>query len=336
MQLSDFKFDLPQELIAQYPLRQRDQARLLVVDRKTQSITHDIFKNLNRYLPKKSILVLNESKVVPARLFGHKERSGGAVEIFLLKKLSDGYSFEALLRPRPRIKDGDKIMLNGSGLYAYVENKEQGIVRFNKKNITRYLSRIGHIPLPPYIHRDDEPLDKEYYQTVYAKNAGSVASPTAGLHFTESLLARLAQAGHSIQKLTLHVNYSTFKPVVETDIRNHTMHPEEYSISRKAFSAIAQGKTEKRSIVAVGTTSCRTLEAIAATKKLKGSTDLFVYPGYTFKMVDCLITNFHLPLSTLLMLVSAFGGYDLVLRAYQEAVKEKYRFYSYGDGMLIL
>ncbi len=336
MKLSDFKYDLPLELIAQYPLPQRDQARLLVIDRKSGTIRHSIFSSLNEFLPSQSVLVLNNSRVIPARLLGHKERSGGEVEIFLLKKLSDGYSFEALMKPLKRIKPGDKIIFNGSGIYAYIEDKDKGIVRFNKKNIFRYLNRIGHVPLPPYIHRPDEPLDRDYYQTVYAKNLGSVASPTAGLHFTKKLLSDLVRAGHTIAKVTLHVNYGTFKPVIEDDITRHQMHSEEYAVSNKTFRAIQDARVQGRKIVAVGTTSCRTLETVNQTHQLKGNTNLFVYPGYSFRMVDCLLTNFHLPVTTLLMLVCAFGGQDLVLKAYKEAVKEQYRFYSYGDCMLIV
>lgn len=336
MKLQDFKYELPKELIAQFPLEQRDQARLLIVDRAKQTITHDIFSNLGKYLPPNSILVLNDSKVIPARLFGKREKTGGKVEIFLLNRLSDGYSFEALIRPLKRLNIDEKIIFNGNGIYARLKDAQKRIVRFNIKNITRHLEKIGHVPLPPYIKRTDEPLDRDYYQTVYAKKRGSVASPTAGLHFTKALLENLQREGRSFQKVTLHINYATFKQIEEDDIVKHKMHFEDYVISRKAFEAIQKAKQEGRKIVAVGTTSCRVLETSAATGRLKGRTDLFIYPGYSFQMTDSLVTNFHLPCSTLFVLVCAFAGRDFIMEAYQEAIAKKYRFYSYGDAMLII
>lgn len=336
MNIDDFHYDLPEALIAQEPLRQRDQARLMVIDRAAGSIKHDIFKNIGQYLPQKSCVVLNDSKVIPARLQGRRQPHGGAVEIFLLKRLSDGYSFEALLRPQRRLKNDERIIFNGGKLVAQIKDRDNRIVRFNRKNITGYLNKIGHIPLPPYIKRRDNAADRTYYQTVYAQKPGSVASPTAGLHFTGRLLKRMKQAGHAIEQVTLHVNYATFKPVEERDITKHQMHTEEYSVAQKTFAALNKAKQEGRKIVAVGTTSCRVIETVAASGTLKGETDIFIYPGCRFRMTDILVTNFHLPFSTLLMLVYAFGTTELIKRAYQEAIKQKYRFYSYGDAMIII
>ncbi len=336
MKLEDFNYQLPEELIAQYPLHRRDKARLMVIDRKKKKISHDQFSNIREHLPEKSCIVLNDSKVVPARLLGRREHSGGKVEVFLLKRLSDGYSYEALLRPLRRLRNNDKIIFNGGDLIAKIKDKENRIVRFNKRNITEELEKIGHIPLPPYIKRSDRAADRKYYQTVYAQNAGSVASPTAGLHFTNRLLKGIEKDGHTIKKVTLHINYATFKPVEEADITKHKMHVEDYSVTKKAFHAVKRAKEGGRKIVAVGTTSCRVLESVAASDQLKGNTDIFMYPGFRFKMVDILLTNFHLPLSTLLMLVYAFGTKDLMVKAYREAIKRKYRFFSYGDAMLII
>jgi len=336
MKLIDFQYHLPEELIAQYPLEKREDARLMVVDRKTEKITHDMFSNLIRYLPPASVIVLNDSKVVPARLLGKREKTGGAVEVFLLNKLSDGYSYRALLRPLKRIKIDEKIIFDGGRLHARLKDVPNRVVRFNKRNIIGYLKKIGHMPLPPYIKRPDEPLDREYYQTVFARHEGSVASPTAGLHFTNPLLSELKVKGHKVKKVTLHINYATFNPVKVEDITQHPMHTEVYAVSPRVWQALRTAKERGRKIVTVGTTSCRTLEAVAQSGKLKGETDIFIYPGFHFQMTDVLLTNFHFPRSTLLMLVCAFGTRDLVMKAYAEAVREKYRFYSYGDCMLIV
>ncbi|MBF0571507.1 MAG: tRNA preQ1(34) S-adenosylmethionine ribosyltransferase-isomerase QueA [Candidatus Omnitrophica bacterium] len=332
--LQSYFYQLPDELIAQEPVAKRDSARLLVINRAQEKIVHDTFNHLNDYLPCNSHLIVNNSKVIPARLLGHRS-SGGTVEIFLLNSLEDGYSFEVLLRPLKKIREGETIDL-GLGINATLENKEKRIVRFNKRNIIRHLKEVGHIPLPPYIKRPDIPRDREDYQTVYAKQPGSVASPTAGLHFTKGLIKNLKAQGHRFFELTLHINYGTFKPVECDDIRLHPMHTEHYSIKPAVYKSILKAKKDSKKIVAVGTTSCRVLESSAHSKVYAGSTDMFIFPGYKFQMVDALITNFHLPYSTLLMLVCAFGGYDLVMQAYQEAIKERYRFYSYGDGMLII
>ncbi len=336
MKLQDFEYDLPRELIAQRPLERRDQARLMVIDRKNQKISHDIFARVADYLPKESVLVLNDSKVIAARLFGKREATGGKVEIFLLNRLSDGVSFEALIHPLKKLKIGEKIIFNNNGIFARLKDAQKKIVRFNKRNIFEHLEEIGHVPLPPYIKRADDFSDREYYQTVYADREGSVASPTAGLHFTKELLSALKDAGHGILTVTLHINYATFRPVKENDITRHHMHFESYSVSKKIFDAIKKARDQKKKIVAVGTSSCRTLEAAAQTGKLKGKTNLFIYPGFQFQMADILLTNFHTPASTLLMLVSAFAGQDFIKKAYREAIEKRYRFFSYGDAMLIL
>lgn len=333
-QLESYAYHLPCGLIAQEPCSYRDHARLMVIDRLTGTIRHDTFNHLEKYMPKDSLLVVNNSRVVPARLLGHK-LTGAAVEIFLLTPLEDGYSFEVLLRPLKKIREGESMDFS-HGISAILTDKEKRVVRFNKKNIVRHLQEVGHIPLPPYIKRPDTLQDREDYQTVYAKKPGSVASPTAGLHFTKGLIKELKAQGHGFLELTLHINYGTFKPVECADIRAHAMHTEHYSLKPSVYQGILQAKKKSRPVVAVGTTSCRVLESVAQNGILEGSSNIFIYPGFNFKMTDALITNFHLPYSTLLMLVCAFGGYDLVMRAYHEAIQERYRFYSYGDAMLIL
>ena len=332
--LESYSYELPLELIAQEPAAKRDDARLLIINRQKDSIIHDTFKNLNAYLPKDSNLIINNSKVIAARLLGQRS-TGGAVEVFLLNPLNDGYSFEVLIKPLKKIKQGEAINFGG-GITGVLENKNERIVRFNQKDLINHLKDIGHIPLPPYIKRQDTPEDHQDYQTVYAKSLGSVAAPTAGLHFTDELIKKLKKEGQQFFELTLHINYGTFKPVECEDIRKHPMHTEHYSIKALAFESIRKARQDSQAIVAVGTTSCRVLESVALNDKLEGSTNIFIYPGFKFQMVDHLITNFHLPHSTLLMLVCAFGGYDLMMKTYQEAIKERYRFYSYGDAMLIL
>ena len=339
MKVSEFDFDLPRKLIAQYPLEKRDQARLMVIDRQKQAISHDIFANMEKYLPPGSCVVLNDSKVIPARLLGRREKTPGKVEVFLLKKLAhgDGRFYETLIRPLNRLNLNEKIQFNGGSLTAEIIDIKKRIVRFNRQDVAAQLKKHGHMPLPPYIKRADEPLDHKYYQTVYARKPGSVASPTAGLHFTPALLNALRKKGHGIEPVTLHVNLATFRMVEAEDITRHQMHTEEYSLTQKSFNAIRQAKMRGSNIVAVGTTSSRVLETLAKDSSLlTGETDIFIYPGYTFRAVDILITNFHLPRSTLLMLVYAFGGIKLMKEAYARAIRGKYRFYSYGDAMIIL
>lgn len=334
--LQSYNYVVPESLIAQEPLRTRGDARLLIIHRQTGKINHDYFRNLSDYIPKDSCIVLNDSKVVPARLFGHKERSAGNVEIFLLKKLKDGYCYEALLRPLKKIKQDDKIIFKGSNVTATIINKENRIIKFNRKDINQFLSSNGHMPLPPYIKRADERIDKTYYQTVFAKRKGSVAAPTAGLHFTNAQLKQLKCAGHAVEYVTLHVNYATFKPVEESNICKHVMHSEEYEMKKNVYKEILKAKNAGRKVVSVGTTSCRVIESVGQTNNLKGQTGLFIYPGFKFQLTDILITNFHFPCSSLLMLVYAFGGFDLMKKAYALAVKCKYRFFSYGDAMIII
>jgi len=333
MELKEFAYDLPEALIAQKPLAKRDQSQLLIIHRKSRQFNFDIFSNVGDYLPKKSLIVFNNSKVIPARLYGRKKSGTGKVEIFLLKALSD-YTYEVLMRPMKRLKDGDEIEIENSTLVAAIVDKDKKIVRFNRKQLN--LEKIGHMPLPPYIKRSATSEDKIDYQTVYAKKKGSVAAPTAGLHFTKSLISKLQSQEHQTAEVTLHVNYATFKPVEEEYIENHQMHFEDYSLSRDSFKMIKDQKKKNQKIVAVGTTSCRVLESLARSKNLSGSTNLFIYPGYQFQYVDTLITNFHLPYSTLLMLVSAFSSRDLIFKAYEEAKNRNFRFFSYGDAMLII
>lgn len=329
--LSSYDYHLPENFIAQYPLEKRDQAKLMVINRQENTIYHDIFSNLNAWLPQKSLMVLNDSKVIAARLIGNKKDTQGEVEVFLLNSKDDDQTFEVLLRPFKRIKEG-QIIDFGKGLEAVIVNRDKRLVRFNQSDVLNVIASQGHIPLPPYIKREDEASDHINYQTVYAKHLGSVAAPTAGLHFTDDLMTQLKTNGHDFSKVTLHINYGTFKPVETDDIRNHPMHEEFYQVDPKEYERIKQ----HRPIVAVGTTACRVLESVAQGKNLEDKTNIFIYPGYSFTMLDALITNFHLPKSTLLMLVSAFGGYDLIKQAYQEAIAKQYRFYSYGDAMLIL
>jgi len=336
LNLNEYQYDLPERLIAQDPLQKRDQARLLILERKTGRLFHDKFFNIGCYLPKKSCLVFNRSKVLPVRLLGHREERTGCVEVFLLKKQLDGYNYEVLMRPMRKLKNGDRIYFNGNGIVAQVWDRDKRLVRFNKRNIDSYLERTGHMPLPPYIKRTDNLLDRKYYQTVYAKHPGSVAAPTAGLHFTQKLLNNLQRQGHSVKFVTLHINYATFKPVEQQNISKHSMHKEEYSIARQTFQSIQKAKDKGRKVVAVGTTSTRVLETVCLTGQMKGETSIYIYPGFDFRGIDSLITNFHLPCSTLLMLVSAFATRKLIMRVYQEAIEKKYRFYSYGDAMLII
>ncbi len=331
--LKSYSYDLPENLIAQYPLKKRDDAKLMILNRQEQTIGHDHFKNINNHLPSSTTFVINNSKVIAARLLGIKSDTGGQVEVFLLKALQDGYSFEALLKPLKKIRLG-QILDFGSGLQAQLIDKDKRIVQFNHKNVLKVLQKNGHIPLPPYIQREDKASDKIDYQTVYAKKLGSVAAPTAGLHFTKPLINKLKKQ-HSFLETTLHIGYGTFKPIECEDIRNHVMHEESFEVSEDVYQRILQSKMNHQKICAVGTTSCRVLESLQP-NKLSGSTNLFVFPGFSFRMTDLLVTNFHLPHSSLLMLVCAFGGYDFVMKAYKEAIEKNYRFYSYGDAMLIL
>ncbi|NLZ38384.1 MAG: tRNA preQ1(34) S-adenosylmethionine ribosyltransferase-isomerase QueA [Firmicutes bacterium] len=341
MLVDDFDYELPLELIAQTPLKNRSDARLLVLHKETGRIEHRCFKDILQYLKAGDALVLNNTKVLPARLIGRKLHSGGLVEILLLNKRSL-HVWEAIVRPGKRLQAGAEVIFGTGELKARIlEVLPDGgrLVEFFYTGIFEdVLDRLGEMPLPPYIKT--KLVDKNRYQTVYAKEQGSAAAPTAGLHFTPQLLQKIAAKGVSLVYLTLHVGLGTFRPVKVEHIKDHKMHSEYYSVSEKAAQVLNQCKSNGGRIVAVGTTSCRTLETIAdingKIKAASGWTDLFIYPGYRFKVVDLLLTNFHLPKSTLLMLVSAFAGREKVLAAYREAVQRKYRFFSFGDAMLIL
>ncbi|MBI4981997.1 MAG: tRNA preQ1(34) S-adenosylmethionine ribosyltransferase-isomerase QueA [Candidatus Omnitrophica bacterium] len=328
LKLSDFDYELPKKLIALYPEKERDNCKLLVVDKKEQSIKHCIFRDIKDYFHKGDLFILNNTKVLPCRLLGNRI-SGGRVEIFLLEHKGD-LVFNAMLKPS-RLKVGEKIIFSDKNISAEIISKD--CVVFNANRIETVYN-LGVVPLPPYIKRDAEHLDKEYYQTVYAKKEGAVASPTAGLHFTKELICSMQNAGINFGYLTLHVGAGTFKPVKDEEVINHKMDKEYFEIPDEVSCAVKQAKKNKANICAVGTTSLRALEAFAQGTK-QGWTDLFIYPGFKFQLTDCLLTNFHLPRTTLFMLVCAFGGTDLMKRAYQEAIDKKYRFYSYGDAMLI-
>jgi S-adenosylmethionine:tRNA ribosyltransferase-isomerase len=333
MNLSDFDYILPQELIAQYPVKERDAARLMVVNRKEGTIEDMLFKDITHYLCKDDLLVLNDTRVVRARLFGARH-TGGKVEILLLHRKKD-LIFNALIRPG-RIKLNEKISFNNGKLYGRLTAKNE--ITFDAPDIEEIYAQ-GVIPLPPYIKRLPEDLDKIYYQTVYARQDGSIAAPTAGLHFTEDLIAGLKPLGVHVTCVTLHVGYGTFKPVKADDITQHTMEPEYFHVPDDAARVIEETRLKGKRIIGVGTTALRSLETYAAGAR-EGTTNLFVYPGYKFKIVDCLLTNFHLPRTTLFMLACAFGAAQdrekLIKDAYRLAIERKYRFYSYGDAMLIV
>ena len=339
---SDFNFDLPKELIAQEPCEPRDAARLLCMNRENGAIAHHIFHELPNLLQPGDLLVVNNSKVLPARLIGHKPETGAVCEISLLHEVK-GNVWECLAKPGKRLKAGAQVVFGDGSLTATIEQTmEDGnkLVSFAYDTQTLYekLDAFGKMPLPPYIQKQLE--DNSQYQTVYAKEIGSAAAPTAGLHFTPELMEILQKSGIGFAEVTLHVGLGTFRPVKEDDVLNHKMHSEWYSISTETAAAINATKKAGHRVIAVGTTSCRTLES--AVKKYgdiracSGDTDIFIYPGYTFGIMDGLITNFHLPESTLIMLVSAFCGYENTMQAYHTAVAEKYRFFSFGDACLFL
>ncbi|MCX5695625.1 MAG: tRNA preQ1(34) S-adenosylmethionine ribosyltransferase-isomerase QueA [Candidatus Omnitrophica bacterium] len=329
LKLSDFDYNLPKELIAQYPLEDRVEAKLMVVNRSNSEIEHCLFKDIAKYLKKDDLLVLNDTKVLTCRLIGHKA-TGGKVEILLTKRRS-GSTFEALIQPS-RTKIGEKIFFGKDKIEGAVTNRRE--ISFKLKDADK-IYEFGQVPLPPYIRREPEDLDKEYYQTVYANKEGAIASPTAGLHFTNELLKQIEDEGVKTAYLTLHVGLGTFKPVTSDNITEHEMEPESFQVPKPAQEKIEEARKNNSRIIPVGTTSLRALEVYATGIK-EGQTNLFIYPGYKFKLANCLLTNFHLPKTTLFMLVCAFGGEQLMKKAYQEAVDKKYRFYSYGDAMLIL
>lgn len=340
MRTDDFDYYLPEELIAQVPIEKRDTSRLMVLDKKTGAIKHEVFHNIINYLEKGDILVLNDTKVIPARLFGIKKDTEAHIEILLLKNIENN-DWECLVKPAKRVKVGTEISF-GDGLLTTVclEEKEEGIrvLRLVYTGVLyEILDKLGTMPLPPYIKEKLE--DKERYQTVYAKNVGSAAAPTAGLHFTKELLKEIADKGVKICYVTLHVGLGTFRPVNVEDVTKHKMHSEYYVMNKETADTLNEAKKNGQRIISVGTTSTRVLETIASKYpefcECSGWTDIFIYPGYEFKAIDALITNFHLPKSTLIMLVSALSTKEIIHNAYQEAVKEKYHFFSFGDAMFI-
>lgn len=341
MKLEEFDYDLPEELIAQVPIKQRDESRLMVLNRKENTVEHKIFKDIIDYLQPGDCLVRNNTKVIPARLYGKKD-TGANVEFVLLNQI-EGDVWESIVRPGNKLKPGSKVEFGDGLLKATILDVLEGgtrKVKFEYNGIfNEILDKIGLMPLPPYIHERLE--EKGRYQTVYAKYDGSAAAPTAGLHFTPELLKKIEDKGVKIANVTLHVGIGTFRPVKEENIEEHKMHTEHFYIKQEDVDKINETKKAGGRVIAVGTTSCRVLETIAdkdtgLTKAVESDTGIYIYPGYKFKCIDGLITNFHLPKSTLLMLVSALAGKDFVLDAYNEAVKEKYRFFSFGDAMLVI
>ena len=340
MKVSDFNYDLPKELIAQHPMEKRDESRLLVLDKETGNIEHKKFYDIIDYLTPGDTLVLNDTKVLPARLIGTKEETGAVIEILLLKNI-EGDKWECLTKPARRIKEGTVVTFGNGELKAKCCGVfDEGIRHFEliyDGILMEILEHLGTMPLPPYIHENLE--DQSLYQTVYAKEVGSAAAPTAGLHFTKELLKEIEEKGVNIAYVTLHVGLGTFRPVSVDNIEEHEMHSEFYSMTKEVADLLNKTKKEGHNIIAVGTTSTRTLETIASQynefKECNGWTNIFIYPGYEFKGIDKLITNFHLPKSTLVMLVSALAGRENILNAYKIAVEDKYRFFSFGDAMFI-
>lgn len=355
MRLSDFDYNLPKELIAQYPQQKRDASRLLVVDRKNRTIFHRKFSHIVEYFRPGDLLLLNNTKVLPARIFGIREKTGARIEFLLLRRQNN--IFSVMIKPAKRFQQNETILFkdDNGGIRARIAEKDK--IVFDAEGAAKAY-KIGTMPLPPYIKRKTDRLDFERYQTVFAKNPGSIAAPTAGLHFTQELLKNIKARGIDTSYITLHIGVGTFKPVKTLDITKHRMEPEYFEIEDKTIAKIKKTKENKQHIFVVGTTSCRTLEIIARQNFIashllpcsyssggerrvgkpiySGWTDLFIFPGYKFKMTDCLLTNFHLPKSTLFMLVCAFAGRKLIMQAYTEAIKQRYRFYSYGDAMLII
>ena len=339
MKVSDFDYELPEELIAQTPIEKRDESRLMVLDREKQTIEHRKFKNIIEYLKPGDVLVRNNTKVIPARIYGKKE-TGANVEFLLLHNI-EGDIWECIVRPGNKLHIGTKVIFGDGLLKAEILDIMEGGTRkvklYYNGIFNEILDKIGLMPLPPYIH--EELKEKDRYQTVYAKYEGSAAAPTAGLHFTEELFEDLRKKGIEVANVTLHVGIGTFRPVKEETVEEHKMHTEHFYIKKGDVEKINNAKKEGRRVIAVGTTSCRVLESIADengfVKETEEDTGIFIYPGYKFKCIDGLITNFHLPQSTLLMLVSALAGKEYIMKAYKEAVKEKYRFFSFGDAMII-
>ena len=339
MKLTDFDYDLPEELIAQTPVEPRNSSRLMVLDPVDKSIEHRHFYDLKEYLEPGDTLIFNDTRVMPARLLGWREGTGGKVEVFLLRRI-DGDTWETLVKPGRKAREGQVVRFSDELTCTVQETTDFGgrIVKFSYEGIfEEILDRLGETPLPPYIH--EKLADRERYQTVYSREQGSAAAPTAGLHFTKEQMAELKEMGINLGFVTLHVGLGTFRPVSVETVEEHVMHKEYYSISQETADLIKATKAAGKRVIAVGTTSIRTLESAAtAVGEIAGRTDwtnIFIYPGYEFKIVDGIVTNFHLPKSTLIMLISAFAGREFVLKAYEQAVKERYRFFSFGDAMMI-
>ncbi len=348
MKVADFAFDLPAELVAQFPPEERGASRLLVLDRRTGGVAHAAIRDIARFLRQGDLLVFNDTRVFPARLIGEREPGGGAVEVMLVSRVDDD-RWEALVHPGQRMRPGRRFRFERGGRTLHGEVLEERhfgrrLVRFwtrDAGSVMDAIEAIGHIPLPPYIKRPDLDLDRERYQTVFAQESGSIAAPTAGLHFTDAILRSLDDAGVERATVTLHVGYGTFKPVRADEVEDHTVDPERYAISEDAASRVNTALDAGRRVIVVGTTTTRALESSAErgggrVAAGEAETTLFIHPGHRFLVAGGLVTNFHLPASSLLMLVSAFAGRDTVLAAYREAVRERYRFYSYGDAMLVI
>jgi S-adenosylmethionine:tRNA ribosyltransferase-isomerase len=344
MKLSDFKYNLPKTVIAKYPASPRDKAKLLVVKRETQELETQKFSNVSNYMNKGDILVVNETRVFQARLFGKKEKTNAKIEVFLLRELNaEDCIWDVIVDPARKVRIGNKIYFNDKLWCEVIDNTTSRgrTVRFNQPgNIFKFVEKIGVTPLPPYIKRDPEPSDRESYQTLFAKVDGAVAAPTAGLHFSNRLISKIKNKGVSIVPVILHIGLGTFRPVEVEDLTKHRMDSEYFEVSQKTAEKINKTLDAKKNVFVVGTSTCRALEtSITADGRVKansGWTDKFIYPPYDFKITSKLITNFHAPESTLLMLVSAFSSSDLIFKAYKKALKEKYRFLSYGDAMLVL
>ena len=349
MKLSNFGFNLPEELLAEYPAENRDESRLMVLDRKKQTIEHKMFKDIIDYFNEDDVLILNNTKVFPARLYGNKEKTGARIEVFLLRELNEEQRlWDVLVDPARKIRIGNKLYFGDDDtLVAEVIDNTTSrgrTLRFlydgSYKEFRRKLNELGETPLPKYIKRDVQPEDEDRYQTIYAKNEGAVAAPTAGLHFSRHLLKRLEIKGVKFAEVTLHVGLGTFNPVEVEDLSKHKMDSEELKIDEKAVAIVNKGIKDKRRVCAVGTTAMRAIESSVSSNgelnEVEGWTNKFIFPPYDFSIANCMITNFHTPKSTLLMMVSAFAGHDFIKKAYEEAVKEKYKFYSYGDAMLII
>jgi S-adenosylmethionine:tRNA ribosyltransferase-isomerase len=349
MKLSHFNFELPDELLAEYPAENRDESRLMVLNRKEQTIEHKMFKDLIDYFDEDDVMILNDTKVFPARLFGNKEKTGARIEVFLLRELNaEQRLWDVLVDPARKIRIGNKLYFGeDETLVAEVIDNTTSrgrTLRFlydgSYEEFRKKLTQLGQTPLPKYINREVEPEDEERYQTIYAKNEGAVAAPTAGLHFSKHLLKRLEIKGINFAEITLHVGLGTFNPVEVEDLSKHKMDSEEIIIPTQTATTINKALDEKRRICAVGTTAMRAIESSVSSKgnlnEFAGWTNKFIFPPFYFSIANCMITNFHTPKSTLLMMTAAFGGHDFVKKAYEEAVKEKYKFYSYGDAMLII